>query len=233
MQTSPVLILSYLVSKLLSSISNPTKLHNFIPDSVEPLTVEISLGFTFNFGFSVVANLDDDNLVDSVDDVDEVKSFSGNFVVLEVNTGFGVVVVAREVVLVVLGIVCVVFGFVCCVVNSMRFSVELTKVLMFVTLFSSTVSFNRTFFGVVTMSLIDEPILSAFASIISKPARMKSKKLFSVVGRALKGGNVDDSVTITFSVFSSSGGSSEPKRSEKKSMESVSASSSGSSSSCC
>lgn len=130
-------------------------------------------------------------------------------------------------------VVCVVFGFVCPVVVSMRFAVELSKVLMYVTLFSSTVLFNGMLFGVVTGPLIDEPILSELASIISKPARMKSKKLFSVVGRALKGGKVDDSVTITFSVFSSSGGSSEPKRSEKKSIESVSASSSGSSSFCC
>lgn len=76
-------------------------------------------------------------------------------------------------------------------------------------------------------------MLSAFASMISKPARIKSKKLFSVVGRALKGGNVVMSTAVTFSVLSSSGGSSEPKRSEKKSIESISASSSGSSASCC
>lgn len=78
-------------------------------------------------------------------------------------------------------------------------------------------------------------ILSAFASIISKPALMRSKKLLSVVddpdggakdgGKDLNGGNVgtDTSVTSSFSF-----GSSEPKSSEKKSMESLSSSSSSS-----
>lgn len=85
--------------------------------------------------------------------------------------------------------------------------------------------------GVVTTSLIDESILSALASIISSPALMRSKKLFSVDGSALNGCSVVTSTAFSFAVLASSGGSSDPKSSEKKSMESFS--SSGSSSSTC
>lgn len=87
--------------------------------------------------------------------------------------------------------------------------------------------------GVVVMTLlICESILSAFASIISKPARIRSKKLLSVVdGSDLNGGKVDETVVVgTSSVTSSSFGSSDPNRSEKKSIVSPSSSTSSSSS---
>jgi hypothetical protein len=88
--------------------------------------------------------------------------------------------------------------------------------------------------GVVEMTLlICESILSAFASIISRPARIKSKKLLSVVeGRDLKGGRVDDETVVvgTSFVTSSSFGSSDPNNNEKKSIVSLSSSTSSSSS---
>lgn len=87
--------------------------------------------------------------------------------------------------------------------------------------------------GVVGMTLlICESILSAFASIISKPALMRSKKLLSVVdGRDLNGGRVDDATVVVEISFSSCFGSSDPNNNEKKSI--VSPSSSISSSSSC
>lgn len=89
--------------------------------------------------------------------------------------------------------------------------------------------------------LICASILSAFASMISKPARIKSKKLLSVVeGSALKGGKVvvdvddgTDVVETSCSVTSSSLGSSVPKSNEKKSIVSPSSSISSSSSFSC
>lgn len=93
--------------------------------------------------------------------------------------------------------------------------------------------------------LICASILSAFASMISKPALMKSKKLLSVVeGSALNGGkvvvvvfvvNVDDGTDVVGSsgmVTSFSFGSSDPNSNEKKSIVSPSSSISSSSFSC-
>lgn len=88
--------------------------------------------------------------------------------------------------------------------------------------------------GAVEMTLlICESILSAFASIISKPARMRSKKLLSVVdGSDLNGGKVVGGAIVveTSSVTSSSFGSSDPNNNEKKSIVSPSSSTSSSSS---
>lgn len=71
-----------------------------------------------------------------------------------------------------------------------------------------------------------ELIASAFLSIMSNPARMKSKKLCSVVGNTLNGCIVVVSVTFTVgSLLVSSCGSSVPNNREKKSIESLSSSS--------
>lgn len=95
---------------------------------------------------------------------------------------------------------------------------------------SCSVDDNAT--GVVVMTLlICESILSAFASIISKPARMRSKKLLSVVdGRDLNGGKVDDETVVVETSLTSSFGSSDPNNNEKKSIVSLSSSTSSSSS---
>lgn len=92
-----------------------------------------------------------------------------------------------------------------------------------------------------TTLLICASILSAFASMISKPARMKSKKLLSVVeGSALNGGKVvvvdidddgTDVVETSCTITSFSFGSSDPNSNEKKSIVSPSSSTSSSSSS--
>lgn len=107
----------------------------------------------------------------------------------------------------------------------MSFSVVLRVVL---TIVVASVVFSGMLRSVVAMSFNDESILSALASMISRPARIKSKKLFSVVGSALNGCSVVDSVASTFAVLSSVG-SSLPKSSEKKSIESLSSSASSSS----
>lgn len=65
---------------------------------------------------------------------------------------------------------------------------KLSVLLLFIVVaVSAAVSFKILLFGAGSTPLICDPIVSALASIISRPALIKSKKLFSVVGSALKG----------------------------------------------
>lgn len=94
-----------------------------------------------------------------------------NFVVdsfVDTETFAGGFVVGLRVVVVVLTVV------------SISFFVEVGELV-------ASVAFSGMLRSVVPTSFNDESILSALASIISRPARIKSKKLFSVVGNALNG----------------------------------------------
>lgn len=112
-------------------------------------------------GFVVVTNF----VVDSFVDTDGEESFAGDCVVVRGGSGLRVVVVVLAVV-------------------SISFSVVDGEL---VTVVAASVAFSGMLRSVVPMSFNDESILSALASIISRPARIKSKKLFSVVGSALNG----------------------------------------------
>lgn len=112
-------------------------------------------------GFVVVTNF----VVDSFVDTDGEESFAGDCVVVRGGSGLRVVVVVLAVV-------------------SISFSVVVGEL---VTVVAASVAFSGMLRSVVPMSFNDESILSALASIISRPARIKSKKLFSVVGSALNG----------------------------------------------
>lgn len=159
-------------------------------------------------GLTVVVDFGNDNVVDSVD---EVKNFSGNLITVLFGSGKRLDGDVKVV--------------------SVNFAFEVSEFILLLTVVLSRRPSNPVS-GVVEIGwLIFESILSALASIISRPALIKSKKLFSVDGRALKGCRVVTSITVCAAVVASSCGSSEPKRSEKKSIESPS--SSGSSSLCC
>lgn len=155
----------------------------------------------------VVANFGDDD----VDSLDEVTIFSGNFifVVLVSLVGFKL-----------LDSFCVV---------SASFAVEVSGkfVLPVTVVISRRSSCTTSVAGSGAAFLSSKANLSALASIISSPALIKSKKLFSVDGRALKGCRVVTSILLLcVSVLTSSScGSSDPNSNEKKSMSSSGSSS--------
>lgn len=155
----------------------------------------------------VAANFGDDD----VDSLDEVTIFSGNliFVVL-VRVGFKL-----------LGSFSVVSA------NFVEVEVSSEFILLVTVVISRLSSCTTSACDGVAAFLSSKANLSALASIISRPALIKSKKLFSVDGRALKGCRVVTSIMLLcFSVLTSSScGSSDPNSNEKKSMSSSGSSS--------